>query len=112
MSLEEVAVWTPSSTTLLVHQVGLGIEGLWVCSVLLGLSLFSYRQGGVEMNILVYVDDLIISGNDGGAVQIFKNYLSTCFHMKDLGALNFFWGSRWPVIRKAYFYANENMLWI
>ncbi|KAJ8769062.1 hypothetical protein K2173_024058 [Erythroxylum novogranatense] len=36
--------------------------------------------------------DLIISGNDAMAVQKFKNYLSSCFHMKDLGRLKYFLG--------------------
>ena len=42
--------------------------------------------------MLVYVDDLIISGNDSSALQTFKSYLSHCFHMKDLGPLKYFLG--------------------
>jgi len=55
-------------------------------------SLFTLRQGTVRVNVLVYVDDLIISGNDSGAIAKFKQYLSVCFHMKDLGALKYFLG--------------------
>jgi len=40
----------------------------------------------------VYVDDLIISGNDSTTIAHFKAYLSTCFHMKDLGVLKYFLG--------------------
>ena len=40
----------------------------------------------------MYVDDLIISGNDASAVNHFKAYLHECFHMKDLGALKYFLG--------------------
>ncbi|KAF2294023.1 hypothetical protein GH714_006719 [Hevea brasiliensis] len=43
-------------------------------------------------NILVYVDDRIISGSDETAVQRFKDYLNRCFHMKDLGKLKYFIG--------------------
>ncbi|KAF2321692.1 hypothetical protein GH714_001519 [Hevea brasiliensis] len=43
-----------------------------------------------KLNILVYVDDLIISGSDETAVQRFKDYLNRCFHMKDLGKLKYF----------------------
>ncbi|KAL6329458.1 hypothetical protein AAG906_020911 [Vitis piasezkii] len=46
----------------------------------------------IQLNVLVYVDDLIISGNDGTVVQQFKDYLSRCFHMKDLGKLKYFLG--------------------
>ncbi|RVW23158.1 Retrovirus-related Pol polyprotein from transposon TNT 1-94 [Vitis vinifera] len=46
----------------------------------------------IQLNVLVYVDDLIISRNDGKTVQQFKDYLSRCFHMKDLGKLKYFLG--------------------
>jgi hypothetical protein len=46
----------------------------------------------VQLNVLVYVDDLIVSGNDISAIQSFKSYLSTCFYMKDLGLLRYFLG--------------------
>ena len=44
------------------------------------------------MHVLIYVDDLIISGSDSGALVDFKTYLSACFHMKDLGVLKYFLG--------------------
>ncbi|RVX03863.1 Retrovirus-related Pol polyprotein from transposon RE2 [Vitis vinifera] len=48
--------------------------------------------GNVQINVLVYVDDLIISGNDSAALKTFKAYLSDCFKMKDLGVLKYFLG--------------------
>lgn len=42
--------------------------------------------------MLVYVDDLIIFGNNSEAVSLFKSYLSDCFKMKDLGSLKYFLG--------------------
>ena len=44
------------------------------------------------MNVLVYVDDLIISGNHYASSTAFKAYLSDFFHMKDLGSLKYFLG--------------------
>ena len=41
---------------------------------------------------MIYVDDLIVSGNNSVALSAFKHYLSTCFHMKDLGVLKYFLG--------------------
>lgn len=55
-------------------------------------SLFTLHQGSVQLHVLVYVDDLIISGNDASAVENFKEYLRKCFHMKDLGVLKYFLG--------------------
>ncbi|GKE39451.1 retrovirus-related pol polyprotein from transposon RE2 [Tanacetum coccineum] len=55
-------------------------------------SLFTLQQNGVQLNILVYVDDMIVSGNDHEAITQFKTYLSNCFHMKNLGNLKYFLG--------------------
>lgn len=46
-------------------------------------SLFTY---------VIYVDDLIITGNQPASVEFFKTYLASCFKMKDLGLLRFFLG--------------------
>ena len=42
--------------------------------------------------MLVYVDDLIISGDNHEAITKFKVYLHNCFHTKDLGILKYFLG--------------------
>ncbi|CAM8931696.1 unnamed protein product [Rhodiola kirilowii] len=55
-------------------------------------SLFSYQIGGTTLHVLVYVDDLIIARNDSSSISKFKSYLSSCFHMKDLGTLKYFLG--------------------
>lgn len=55
-------------------------------------SLFTLHKGSVQLVVLVYVDDLIIYGNDRMAIQKFKLYLCDCFHMKDLGPLKYFLG--------------------
>ncbi|CAH9096264.1 unnamed protein product, partial [Cuscuta epithymum] len=55
-------------------------------------SLFTRTCGAIQLNVLVYVDDLIISGNDSVTINSFKVYLNDCFHMKDLGRLKYFLG--------------------
>ena len=55
-------------------------------------SLFTYTKTCIQINVLVYVDDLVISGNDSAALCTFKSYLSDCFKMKDLGPLKYFLG--------------------
>lgn len=55
-------------------------------------SLFVYSKKGVELRVLIYVDDLLVCGNDMKVVAKFKEYLSKCFHMKDLGKLKYFLG--------------------
>jgi len=55
-------------------------------------SLFSYTKENIELRVLIYVDDLLICGNDGYMIQKFKDYLSRCFSMKDLGKFKYFLG--------------------
>ena len=42
--------------------------------------------------ILVYVDDIVITGSDSALLGQLKTHLSESFHMKDLGSLTYFLG--------------------
>lgn len=55
-------------------------------------SLFSYTRQGIELRVLIYVDDLLITGNNNYIAQKFKDYLGRCFSMKDLGRVKYFLG--------------------
>ena len=44
------------------------------------------------MALLVYVDDIVLVGNDTSACSKFKEYLHACFSIKDLGSLKYFLG--------------------
>ncbi|KAK3000686.1 hypothetical protein RJ639_022139 [Escallonia herrerae] len=55
-------------------------------------TLFTYRKGDIFLSILVYVDDLILAGNNSIACSSFKKYLNDCFKLKDLGPLKYFLG--------------------
>ena len=53
-------------------------------------SLFTFQHGGSFIANLVYVDNMILAGNDLSKYQEIKSYLSTCFHIKDLSKLKYF----------------------
>ncbi|KAK3035946.1 hypothetical protein RJ639_031369 [Escallonia herrerae] len=55
-------------------------------------TLFTYRKGDVFLSVPVYVDDLILAGNNSTACFSFKKYLNDCFKLKDLGPLKYFLG--------------------
>lgn len=55
-------------------------------------SLFTYVKNGKSLRVLIYVDDLVVAGNDKDMLAKFKAYLSKCFKMKDLGKLKYFLG--------------------
>lgn len=55
-------------------------------------SLFVFRDGDVQMFVLVYVDDIIITGSSDSAIRKTIDALSTKFSLKDLGDLHYFLG--------------------
>ncbi|KAF5465958.1 hypothetical protein F2P56_015920 [Juglans regia] len=42
--------------------------------------------------VLIYVDDIVITGNDATAIQSLKQFLQQQFHIRDLGLLKYFLG--------------------
>jgi hypothetical protein len=55
-------------------------------------SLFTFSRDGVQVYMLVYVDDIVIAGSTPGAVNSLVRALSASFPIKDLGALEYFLG--------------------
>ncbi|GKB88950.1 zf-CCHC domain-containing protein [Tanacetum coccineum] len=55
-------------------------------------SVFVKSFYNVFIALLVYVDDIIISGNDLNEIIMFKSLLSSKFQIKDLGKLKYFLG--------------------
>jgi hypothetical protein len=41
---------------------------------------------------VIYVDDIIITGDDSGGIAQLKQFLQEQFHTKDLGKLRYFLG--------------------
>lgn len=55
-------------------------------------SLFNFHNSGLTIYILVYVDDIIVTGNSDRGVRQIINALAQLFSLKDLGHLNYFFG--------------------
>lgn len=55
-------------------------------------SLFIYSHGSTLCYLLVYVDDLIITGNNPSLVTSIIKQLGDKFSLKDMGSLHFFLG--------------------
>ena len=50
-------------------------------------SLFTKTKDKKFIALLVYVDDIVITGNCDNEINLFKIFLNTKFNIKDLGAL-------------------------
>lgn len=55
-------------------------------------SLFVFRKQGMVLYTLVYVDDIIITGNSTAKVNECISKLASSFSIKDLGSLHYFLG--------------------
>jgi len=55
-------------------------------------SLFTLSRGTSFTLVLVYVDDLLVAGNDLSVISKLKSFLAQTFKIKDLGTLKYFLG--------------------
>lgn len=55
-------------------------------------SLFLFRQGSDVIFLLVYVDDVLVTGNCANRISSLINDLSSSFRLRDLGPLHYFLG--------------------
>ncbi|KAJ9551410.1 hypothetical protein OSB04_015455 [Centaurea solstitialis] len=55
-------------------------------------SLFTLHKDSISVFVLVYVDDIIITGNDDNEISKVKKFLEKSFSIKDLGPLKYFLG--------------------
>jgi histone deacetylase 1/2 len=56
------------------------------------MSLFIYSRGGIMIYMLIYVDDIIVTGNSMEAIAALLQDLKQDFALKDLGELHYFLG--------------------
>ena len=55
-------------------------------------SLFHKKVGSNVTYVAVYVDDIMVTGNDQVEIDSLKSFLDSTFKIKDLGLLNYFLG--------------------
>lgn len=56
-------------------------------------SLFLRRHGNSFTAAAIYVDDVVLTGNDEASIQLLKDHLHKAFSIKDLGRLKYFLGT-------------------
>ncbi|CAL8147678.1 unnamed protein product [Prunus armeniaca] len=55
-------------------------------------SLFVYTQGSIHIYLLIYVDNILVTGSDPSCITTLISNLGRQFSMKDLGPANYFLG--------------------
>ncbi|KAL5831145.1 hypothetical protein ACOSQ4_016499 [Xanthoceras sorbifolium] len=70
-------------------------------------SLFTKTQGTSFTAILIYVDDILLTGNDLHEMERLKRFLLKRFRIKDLGNLKYFLGIEFSRSRKGIFMSQR-----
>jgi hypothetical protein len=71
-------------------------------------TLFLHRTGKGTILLLLYVDDMIITGDDLSGIQELKDFLSQNFEMKDLGHLSYFLGLEIMATSTGFFHKSSD----
>ncbi|RVW97878.1 Retrovirus-related Pol polyprotein from transposon RE1 [Vitis vinifera] len=70
-------------------------------------SLFTKSQGNKFTAILIYVDDILLTGNDLHEIKMLKTHLLKRFFIKDLGELKYFLGIEFSRSKKGIFMSQR-----
>ncbi|KAI9186576.1 hypothetical protein LWI28_018726 [Acer negundo] len=70
-------------------------------------SLFTRTKGKLFTTLLIYVDDILITGNDSISIAETKTFLHSHFHLKDLGKLKYFLGIEFSASKNSIFISQR-----
>ncbi|KAL3642739.1 hypothetical protein CASFOL_013554 [Castilleja foliolosa] len=73
-------------------------------------SLFYKHTERESIIILVYVDDIIITGDNDTHIQVIIDQIGKCFSLKDLGRLNYFLGVEMIPTENGYFLNQQKYI--
>lgn len=90
MQAEKITLWPEAGAEVLVRKSNDSIDGFVQFNF--DYSFFTYVKGEKSLRVLIYVDDLILTGNDSTMMGKFKIYLNDSFKLKDLGRAKYFLG--------------------
>jgi hypothetical protein len=79
------------------------------CASVADPSLFVFRRNGVVLYLLLYVDDIILTGNSSFAITDLISQLASNFELKDLGLFTIFSGYKLTPLPVVCLFIKENI---
>jgi len=73
-------------------------------------SVFYRKSAAGTILLVVYVDDIVITGSDFAGISSLKSFLHTKFHTKDLGQLKYFLGIEVSRSKKGIFLCQRKYI--
>jgi len=74
------------------HRLSVFLLELGFIASLVDTSLFLYHCGAIKLFVLIYVDDIIVTGTHSNVISALIYHLQQEFPLKDLGCLSYFLG--------------------
>lgn len=71
--------------------------------------VFHRQSLGGSIILVIYVDDIVITGSDYAGISSLKSFLHTKFHIKDLGHLKYFLRVEVSRSNKGIFHLRESI---
>ena len=72
-------------------------------------TLFLKKQHGKITTLIVYVDDMVVTGNGPEERKVLQNYLFREFETKDLGSLKYFLGIEVSQSSEGIFFVSKKV---
>nr|GEV09158.1 putative RNA-directed DNA polymerase [Tanacetum cinerariifolium] len=108
MSIEEISVWTQTVSQSLVWNFTLAMKRYGFKQSNSDHTLFLKNRKNHVTCLIIYVDDMVITGNDEEEIKRLKEGLFVEFEMKDLGNLKYFFGIEVLRSPKGIFICQKN----
>ena len=71
------------------------------------MLFYKHPNMGKIAILIVYVDDIILTSDDGGELQVLKKFLAREFEIKDLGPLQYFLSMEFARSKKGIFVSQR-----
>ncbi|KAK0593865.1 hypothetical protein LWI29_000530 [Acer saccharum] len=92
MQVAEIHIWIKASIQILEHKVRSSVKGFGFIQNPDEPCVYKRIKGDKLVFLILYVDDILLIGNDVGVLTSVKEWLAKQFDMKDLGEASFILG--------------------